>query len=196
MALDLVMENTIRITQLYDFLFCPYSIYLHNIYESLNEWQYHDAPQIKGKQAHKSVDDGSYSTRASEVSGMAVYSERYGLAGNIDQYFIGNECGHNKLVERKRTIKNIYDGFKLQLYAQYYCMLEMGFKVDSLYFHSLTDNRSYELEIPDSNIQLWFEGHLKAVRDYDPSVTLAGVNINKCRHCIYRELCDQTDLSF
>lgn len=41
------MDNAIRISHLNDFLFCPYSIYLHNIYDAIDDHQYHDVPQMK-----------------------------------------------------------------------------------------------------------------------------------------------------
>ena len=31
------MDNAIRISHLNDFLFCPYSIYLHNIYDAIDD---------------------------------------------------------------------------------------------------------------------------------------------------------------
>ena len=50
------MDNAIRISHLNDFLFCPYSIYLHNIYDAIDDHQYHDVPQIKGRMAHINID--------------------------------------------------------------------------------------------------------------------------------------------
>ncbi len=183
------MDNIINISQLNDFIFCPYSIYLHNVYNALDDNQFHDVPQTKGRQAHSTVDTGSYSTKASVITAMPVYSEKYALMGKIDQYFADT----GKLVERKRTIKIIYDGYKLQLYAQYFCLDEMGFAVNSLKFHSMTDNKNYPLAMPDKAITLWFERHLYKIRHYNPAMALTNINSNKCKYCIYRHLCDQTD---
>lgn len=188
------MDSVIRISQLNDFLFCPYSIYLHNIYEDLEDHQYHDVPQVKGSFAHETIDNGSYSTKASEITGLDIYSEKYALVGRIDQYFMGAENGTNKLIERKRKIGHIYDGHKLQIYAQYYCMIEMGYKVDQMNFYSMVDNKSLHIEIPDMAGKQWFEGQLRKVRCYDPSIPLVDINQNKCRHCIYSNLCDQTKI--
>lgn len=183
------MYEWLKITQLNDFIFCPYSIYLHNVYEALNDKQFHEVPQIKGRQAHETVDNGSYSTKAHIITGMMIHSEKYGLIGRIDQYF----ANQHKLVERKRTIKTIYDGYKLQLYAQYFCLQEMGYAVDTLQFHSITDNKNYPLPIPNAEITAWFEEHLAKLRAYNPADALSHINLNKCRYCVYNDLCDQTD---
>ncbi len=183
------MDNIINISQLNDFIFCPYSIYLHNVYNAVDDNQFHYLPQTKGKQAHATVDNESYSTKADIITAMMVYNEKYALMGKIDQYFADKQL----LVERKRTIKTIYDGYKLQLYAQYFCMIEMGFTITALKFHSLTDNRNYDLPIPNQAITLWFEDYLQKIRNYNPAMALTNINSNKCKYCIYRNLCDQTD---
>lgn len=180
----------LNISHLNDFLFCPYSIYLHNVYQSLDEDSYHDIPQVKGKIAHQSIDNNTYSTKKSVVTSMMVFSVKYGLVGKIDQYFYDSR----KLIERKRFIKRIYDGYKLQLYAQYFCLIEMGFDVDYLGFYSLSDNRSYNLPIPDNNIIQWFESYLDKVRSYNPLVDEIFINSNKCLRCIYYPLCDKVDI--
>lgn len=181
--------HTLNISQLNDFIFCPYSIYLHNVYQTLDDDTYHDTPQVKGKIAHKGVDNGTYSTKKTVITAMAVHSDKYGLTGKIDQYFADSK----KLIERKRTIKTIYDGYKLQLYAQYFCLVEMGFEVDYLGFYSMTDNKNHALALPDDKIIDWFENHLYKIRHYNPMTDDIYINANKCTHCIYQPLCDKTD---
>lgn len=183
-------HNVLNISQLNDFIFCPYSIYLHNVYQALDDEQFHDTPQVAGKQAHETVDNGSYSTKKNVLTGMFVYSEYYGLVGRIDQYFVENK----KLIERKKKIKTIYDGYKLQLYAQYFCLREMGFEIEYLGFHSMDDNKNYPIDVPNDEITLWFENHLNKIRHYNPSFGIQNVNLNKCQYCIYAPLCDQTTL--
>lgn len=46
------MEDYIPISQLNDFVFCPYSIYLHNVYMETDEGLFHTSPQTQGKIAH------------------------------------------------------------------------------------------------------------------------------------------------
>lgn len=45
------------------------------------------------------------------------------------------------LVERKKHVSRIYDGYVFQLYGQYYSMIDMGYAVDSLRIHSIDDNK-------------------------------------------------------
>jgi hypothetical protein len=72
------MESYLLITQLNDFMFCPRSIYFHNIYqENYGEETYHQTPQKIGQTAHKAVDEGTYSTRKDILQGLTVYSEKY-----------------------------------------------------------------------------------------------------------------------
>jgi len=46
-------EDYISISTLNDFIFCPYSIYLHNVYENTDESLFHAKPQAQGRIAHK-----------------------------------------------------------------------------------------------------------------------------------------------
>ena len=45
-------EDYITISTLNDFIFCPYSIYLHNVYENTDESIFHATPQTQGRIAH------------------------------------------------------------------------------------------------------------------------------------------------
>ena len=80
------MEDYISISALNDFIFCPYSIYLHNVYMDSDDSMSHAAPQTRGKIAHKSIDTKKASNRADELVSLTVYSERYHLIGKIDIY--------------------------------------------------------------------------------------------------------------
>ena len=50
-------ESYILISTLNDFIFCPYSIYLHNVYESTDESLFHATPQAQGCITHETVDE-------------------------------------------------------------------------------------------------------------------------------------------
>lgn len=67
-----------------------------------------------------------------------VYSEKYGVIGKIDMY----DENKKLLVERKKHVNKIYDGYVFQLYAQYFAMLEMGYTISSLEIRSLDDNKN------------------------------------------------------
>lgn len=80
------MINHITISTLNDFIFCPYSIYLHNVYMESDETMYHATPQTQGRVAHKTVDKKTASNRSDDILSLPVYSEEYGLMGKIDVY--------------------------------------------------------------------------------------------------------------
>lgn|GEM_PF-3747122 len=49
------MDTFINITSLCGFLFCPYSIYLENVFSDMDEDVYVAVPQVRGKTAHRKV---------------------------------------------------------------------------------------------------------------------------------------------
>ena len=109
------MDDYIAISTLNDFVFCPYSIYLHNVYMETDEGVYHASPQTRGKIAHKTVDEKRTSNRADELQSLPVISHTYRLMGKIDIY----RRREKKLIERKYQLKNIFQGQIFQLWAQY-----------------------------------------------------------------------------
>ncbi len=58
------MESYITLSFLNDFIFCPRSIYFHQLYSNFTETVYKQQPQIKGTAAHQSIDEQNYSTAA------------------------------------------------------------------------------------------------------------------------------------
>ena len=57
-----MMDEAILPSNLNDFIFCPASIYFHNLYGDLHTIFYQNADQINGKKAHENIDAGSYSS--------------------------------------------------------------------------------------------------------------------------------------
>ena len=57
------MDDYIQLSTLNDFIFCPYSIYLHSVYMESDGDLYKAAPQTKGTLAHQGVDEKKGSTR-------------------------------------------------------------------------------------------------------------------------------------
>ena len=76
----------IHISTLNDFIFCPYSIYLHNVYVDADEDLYHAVPQTRGRHSHESIDSKSYSTKKDDLQSISVYSEELGVMGKIDLF--------------------------------------------------------------------------------------------------------------
>ena len=149
---------------------------------------YQNSDQINGKKAHETVDEGTYSTKKNIISGISVYSEEYGVVGKIDIY----DGDAKSLIERKRTIKNIYDGYVFQLYAQYFGMLEMGYEVKSLFLYSMTDNKKYPVRMPEDNPEMFdrFRQLISDIKKFSLDM-FEQTNSEKCRRCIYEPSCDR-----
>lgn len=182
------MDDLISISALNDFIFCPYSIYLHNVYMDSDEGLYHATPQTKGKLAHEPVDTKTSSNRKDEILALPVMSEQLGVMGKIDVY----RKNEKKLIERKYQLKQIYQGQIYQLWAQYFCMVEMGYKVEEIAFYEISTNKSIPINLPTDNNKQELMGFIKSFKDYNPAAPFMA-NPNKCRHCIYCNLCDKTD---
>ena len=127
------VDDYISISTLNDFIFCPYSIYLHNVYMDTDEGLYHAKPQLRGKIAHESVDKKTASNRKEELLSLPVYSKRYKLMGKVDVYRLHEK----KVIERKYRLKQIFQGQIYQLWAQYFCLTEMGYVVELLAFYEI-----------------------------------------------------------
>lgn len=80
------MDDYISISTLNDFIFCPYSIYLHNVYMETDEGLYHAVPQTRGRIAHETIDTKKASNRSDDLQALIIISEEYGLIGKIDIY--------------------------------------------------------------------------------------------------------------
>jgi CRISPR-associated exonuclease Cas4 len=180
------MEIYLRITQLNDFIFCPRSIYFHNIYEeNYNEDMFHKTWQKKGQAAHKAIDKGYYSSSKDILQGMTVYSEKYQLVGKIDTFNLKS----GELTERKYSITKVYDGFRYQIYAQYFALLEMGYNVKSLKLYSKKSNLSYPINLPNEKDIKEFESVIDNIHDFSLEQPFTQ-NPQKCHNCIYNPLCD------
>lgn len=179
-------ENAIPISNLNDFIFCPASIYFHGLDAETEKMTYQTDDQLNGTAAHRSVDGGRYSTRATILQGISVCSEEYDVTGKIDVF----DTRTGILTERKRQIKTVYDGYVFQLYAQCFSLREMGYTVNRLRLYSMVDNRVHPVPLPEEDREM----KEKYVRLLDEmhSFQLDGFrqeNGTKCMHCIYKPLC-------
>ncbi|PIQ67413.1 type V CRISPR-associated protein Cas4 [Candidatus Uhrbacteria bacterium CG_4_10_14_0_2_um_filter_41_7] len=173
----------IQISKINDYLFCPWSIYFHSVYENFEECLYKAKPQIGGTIAHKTIESKTYSTEAGFLQSLEVFSEKYGLIGKIDLYNQKTQT----LTERKNKIQQIYDGQIFQLYAQKLCLEEMGYTVKKKEIYSMTDNKKYPIIISEAQ-KFKFTQVLEAIKNFDFS-ELKTTNLLKCDNCIYRTLC-------
>lgn len=179
------MESYIMISELNDFVFCPRSIYFHKLYRKYKQDMYHEKAQKEGKIAHENIDQKKYSTAKKWLQGIEIYSSKFKVCGKIDLF--NQETG--ELIERKNKIIKVYDGYKYQLYAQYFCLQEMGYEVKKLSFYSLKDNKKHPLELPSYIEETKLSDVIYKFQHYrldEPH----HLNPNKCEKCIYRELCD------
>lgn len=183
------MEEIILISYLNDFIFCPVSIYFHKLYGAMDKTVYQSTFQINGMNAHKAVDNKTYSTRKTILQSINVYSEKYGIQGKIDVF----DTDKGILTERKNKIIKIYDGYVFQIYAQYFALSEMGYNVKKLRFHSLSDNKNYDVKFPQDDKEMLekFEKLITAIREFDMD-KFEQTNVKKCENCIYEPSCDRS----
>jgi len=174
------MESYIPISKINDFLYCPKSLYLHMMYENFDESLFHDKPQTEGKLNHLPIEEKTYSTAKRFIIGKEVYSEKYKIMGKIDIY----DTETKTLIERKTKIKQIFDGYKYQLYAQYFCFKEMGYKVEKIILRSLSDNKNYEIPIPTQKDEIEFKKLIDRIYSFNPK-ELFNHHCPKCDNSIY-----------
>jgi CRISPR-associated protein Cas4 len=184
------MFELIPISQLNDFIFCPYSIYLHNVYQSANEDLYHDTPQTLGRASHNAIDEQKYSSKKDNVSGISVYSNEFGLVGKIDIY----KGADKHLIERKYKLEKIYKGQIYQLWAQYFCLKEMGYEIEKLSFYATSTNKSFPVGIPTEQDKQELMNFIEQFKNFNPEIQIE-INENKCKHCIYCNLCDKIEVN-
>lgn len=183
------MNDFIAIATLNDFIFCPYSIYLHSVYMESEDETYKASPQTKGTIAHEGIDRKTASTRKDDIMALPVYSEELGVSGKIDLF----KQDRHLLIERKNNLKRIFQGQIYQLWAQYFCMTEMGYDVRQLAFYEISTNKMIPVEMPGDNGKQELLAFIQRFKTYNPLTTPFTVNVNKCTHCIYCNLCDKTE---
>lgn len=179
------MEDYIQITKLNDFIFCPKSLYFHGVFDNFDKRTFHAEPQTIGRIKHESVDEGSYSTSKHVLQGTYVFSDRWSLCGKIDVFDIKKGL----LTERKYQVKQIYQGFKYQLYAQKVCLEEMGYQVKKMRLYSYKDNKNYEIELPSDLEMAEFEDLITRMRHFNILTDKVDTPETKCQMCIYKPLC-------
>ncbi len=182
------MEPYIPITMLNDFIFCPRSIYFHNVHGALGAKMIHRKPQTEGRLAHESIDSESYSSRSDILIGVEVYSATYNVMGKIDLF----EISTGRLIERKNRIAVIYDGYVFQVYAQCFALREMGYSVKEIVLRDRTRNKNHPVPLPEDDPAMTakFRDVLEELNRFDLNDPSFEPNPEKCLNCIYSNLCD------
>ena len=188
---DVIMEDIILISYLNDYIFCPVSIYFHKLYGNVNKEVYQSTVQIEGTNAHEAIDNSKYSTKVSILQGTEVFTEEFGILGKIDTFDIEKRV----LTERKKKVKQIYDGYAFQVYAQYYALVEMGFKVERIKIYSMDDNKNYNIDLPKEDVVMdnKFRTLIKEIRNFNIE-NFEQTNPLKCKNCIYEPSCDRSKI--
>lgn len=181
-----LMTDLIAISLLNDYIFCPYSIYLHNVYMESDTDVYHATPQVVGRNAHEVVDT-KRATNAHILEALPVISHELGIFGKIDVYRKDTKT----LTERKYNLKQIFQGQIYQLWAQYFCLTEMGYQVERLCFYEISTRKTTPMPLPTASDKQQLQEFLSRFRTYDPHAPFSP-NPNKCLHCVYCNLCDKT----
>ncbi|MBS1644462.1 MAG: type V CRISPR-associated protein Cas4 [Bacteroidetes bacterium] len=183
------METYLPISFLNDFIFCPYSLYLHQVFDNSSEELYSAAPQQVGKRHHDAIDRQRKQEKSPNVlRGIYVLSERLGIYGKIDSYYPAEQ----RLVESKYAITTLYKGYYYQLWAQYFALQEMGYRVAQLAFFSIKDRKTHPIALPDAAAFAELQQHIRKIAHYDFEQEFVA-NPAKCLHCIYASLCDKTN---
>lgn len=153
-----------------------------------DEGLYHAEPQTKGKLAHETIDKKTASHRKEELLSLPIYSSKYKLMGKIDVY----RQSEKMLIERKYKIKQIYRGQLYQLWAQYFCLIEMGYEVNKLAFYEISTNKLISTPIPGEVEIREFDAFIEKFNAFNPNA-FHNTNLNKCKHCIYCAICDKVE---
>lgn len=182
-------EDYILLSTLNDFIFCPYSIYLHNIYMEADEGIYHATPQTQGRIAHEAVDQKRSSTRKEDLMSLPVVCEALGIMGKIDIY----KGAEHHLIERKYQLKQIFQGQFYQLWGECFCMREMGYEVEKVSFYEISTHKMLSQQLPGQKEWDELAAFVERFKHFDPTMPIE-TNSNKCAHCIYCPLCEKTDV--
>lgn len=148
---------------------------------------FHAIPQTSGRIVHKAVDNKSSSSLKNEIQSLPISSDELGVMGKIDIY----RQSEKLLVERKNNLKQIYRGQIYQIWAQYFCMIEMGYEVEKLAFYEISTNKMIPVDLPTETDKEELISFINRFKTYDPDSSFQ-INENKCRHCVYCNLCDKT----
>lgn len=179
------MEYYIPISLINDFLYSPESIYLHLVYQDFDDSLYKDTPQINGLINHVKVDNQTYSKSKHMLQGTYIFCDKYSICGKLDTF----DTKKGILRERKSKVKQIHQGYIYQLYAQMFCLIEMGYIVRRLEIYSMEDNKLYPIPLPTSKNVTEFESLLSQIKNFDPKVVLSKMQLDHhAQISIYKNL--------
>lgn len=123
------------------------------------------------------------------IQESSYYSHTYNIITVIDLY----DKNKKALIEKKNRIKRVYEGYIFQLYAQYYALKDNGEEVEYIFLYDITEKKYYPISLPENNerLKIEFENILHKIRNFN-IYSFQANNINKCKKCIYNNLCDRS----
>ena len=174
--------DSISISQIIDFIYSPQTLYNGTSYDTLMDDTYYEENIIQGKNIHKSIDLQSYSSSKKILQGISIGSAQYGIHGKIDLF----DTVTNTLIERKRYAEEVQFSTKIQLYAQYVCLTEMGYTISKLEIRSSKNNKIFQAPLPSEFDLRYLEVLLERIRHVETSVILR--ESPQSTHSIYQSL--------
>jgi CRISPR-associated exonuclease Cas4 len=119
------------------------------------------------------------------LQGTNIFCDKYGICGKLDTF----DTKKGLLRERKSKIKQIHLGYIYQLYAQMFCLIEMGYTVKALQIYSMEDNKVYIIDLPNVKQILEFEEIINQIKNFDPIQVLSKMqNDHNAQISIYKNL--------
>lgn len=179
-------ENPVPVSLLNDFIFCPASIYFHMVDSDSVVISYGSSEQLQGSFVHNSIDNSHYSNKPNIFQGVPVFCSKYNLIGKIDIF----DVDRGLLIERKRHVTSLYDGFCFQLYSYCFALRESDFEVNELQIYSYVDNKKYKVLLPEYDQIMFrkFEQTIDEIHKFDLNL-FKQTNKKKCDKCVYEPLC-------
>ena len=181
------MDGLIPISNLNDFLFCPYSIYLHGIYQGAEEQAVKATVQNEGTRAHKEKEK---TAEGAKLVSLPVLSEKLGVFGIIDKY----DPASGILTEYKNHLDRVFEGQIIQLQCQALCLSEMGYHVTELRLFDIFKGTAVDIGFPNGKDRRRITELIEEYRGWSPEREIQ-VNPAKCRKCIYCALCEKSEMT-
>lgn len=144
---------------------------------------YHEKPQTRGNEVHAAVDERRYSNRREILQNISIYSEELQVQGKLDTF--NTKTG--ELTERKADIQQIYEGNLVQLYAEYFCLQEMGYSPKRIAFYSVLNNKKHFVDIPGDQEKQRLKQIINEMQHFTPRQLLAH-HCSNCNKNIYSPL--------
>ena len=109
-----------------------------------------------------------------------------------------NRQAHNVGIKKILMITSVYPGEgtpkSFTPVVHYFTKewVKMGYDVRELAFYEISTNKMIPVKMPNEEELSRFKRFIDSFRKYNPEETPSTINANKCRHCIYCNLCDKT----